>query len=98
VRTLPAVVAGDPLADRTMLAADPPAGQPPQMQRVTWRVTLPRLAMRAAPDMNAVIVAQVPGGDPVKALERSADGRWLCVQHGDQAGWVPARWLQPAMP
>ena len=181
VRTLPAVVAGNPLADRTLLVADPPAGQQPQMQRATWRVTLeglvlrrnpdirsralmhlhegdvvhasskgagaeaawvrleihgvdgwaaarylqaqpqgqslgtpnkvadvphaavyrvtlPRLAMRAAPDMNAVIVAQVPGGDPVKALERSADGQWLSVRYGDQAGWVPARWLQPAMP
>lgn len=63
-----------------------------------FRVGLPRLALRQAPDMGAAVVAQIAGGDTVKALERSADGRWISVQHGTQFGWTPLQWLQPVSP
>lgn len=72
---------------------DAPASMPSRL-----RVTLPQLAMRAAPDVNAPIVIQVPAGATVEGLQRSADGLWWSVKSSGRQGWVAAQWVEPATP
>ncbi len=59
-----------------------------------YRVVLPKLAMRVAPDVNAAIVEQIPVGTVVMAQEANARGGWLPIAVGDKHGWVAAQWLE----
>ena len=59
-----------------------------------YRVVLPKLAMRVAPDVNAMIVQQIPEGTLVVARQGDARGGWLSVEAGDKNGWVAAQWLE----
>ncbi|MBC7699454.1 pilus assembly protein N-terminal domain-containing protein [Aquabacterium sp.] len=59
-----------------------------------YRVALPKLAMRVAPDVNAAILQQIPEGTMVETSEASARGGWLPVDAGGKHGWVAAQWLE----
>ncbi|MDI1260154.1 pilus assembly protein N-terminal domain-containing protein [Aquabacterium sp.] len=67
-----------------------------KMDKVTrqYRVVLPKLAMRVAPDVNAAIVQQIPEGTLVETQEVNARGGWLPIAVGDKHGWVAAQWLE----
>lgn len=79
------------LEPRSLTANAPAASANMPLERM--RVTLNRLAMRASPDINAPVVAQLRDGDTVEALPQEPQGYWLAVQAGDKRGWAPAQWL-----
>jgi pilus assembly protein CpaC len=61
-----------------------------------YRVLLPRLALRVAPDINAAIVTHLAGGQNVKALEQPPRRQWIGIDADGVRGWVPSQWLEPA--
>lgn len=67
----------------------------PPMERL--RVTLPQLAMRVAPDVNAPLVARLREGAVVEALPQPPQGYWQPVLANGKRGWVPAQWLVPVL-
>jgi pilus assembly protein CpaC len=60
-----------------------------------FRVVLSRLALRVAPDINAMVLAQIPQGSLLKADSRAPVGLWLPVAFDGREGWVDVRWLEP---
>lgn len=60
-----------------------------------YRVVLSRLALRVAPDINAMVLTQVPQGSVLTADSRPPVGLWLPVIFDGREGWVDVRWLEP---
>ena len=60
-----------------------------------FRVLLDGLALRAAPDVNAQLVARLDNGALVEGLPQRAQGYWSSVQLSGKRGWVPTQWLLP---
>ena len=58
-----------------------------------YRTTLPDLAMRVVPDVNAALVAQLREGEIVKRLPDPPQGYWVAVEARGQKGWVASQWL-----
>ncbi|AKJ31667.1 pilus assembly protein N-terminal domain-containing protein [Caldimonas brevitalea] len=83
--------------------ASAPESLPPAPRDVPaasrYRVTLERLALRVAPDINAHVVVHLSAGDVIGLLPQPPRGHWVAVQLGDggeqKRGWVPAQWLEP---
>ena len=65
-----------------------------------FRVLLDGLALRAAPDVNAQLVARLETGSLVDGLPQEVQGYWSPVQFDGKRGWVPTQWLlpQPELP
>ena len=58
-----------------------------------YRVRLNRLALRVAPDINALVLHQLPIGALVEALPQAPNANWIAVQAEGKRGWVPMQWL-----
>ncbi len=84
-------------------AVSPAAGTPssvlrqrnPKPDLPRFRVLLDGLAMRAAPDVNAQLVARLDNGTLVEGLPQQTQGYWSPVQLSGKRGWVPTQWLLP---
>lgn len=104
--TAPAPATKSPAAPTVVRSDAPsptaaPAAATPEADDATVRHT-PRImalglssavVLRAAPQASAAAVAQVPGSEVLKAVGRSADGRWLWVAYGENeasSAWVAA--------
>lgn len=63
-----------------------------------FRVTLSRLALRVAPDVNALVITQISQDTIVEsrgALHEQRVGVWQSVIADGKEGWVDVRWLEP---
>jgi pilus assembly protein CpaC len=79
--------------ERPVLAEPPSA--PPTASNASYKVTLPRLALRVAPDINAAILTSIPQDSRVDATTQAPVGPWRAVSFNGQAGWVASQWLEP---
>jgi pilus assembly protein CpaC len=86
---LPAAAPADPAP------ADPADPAPPAAPPALMRVTLERLALRVAPDINAPVLRKLAAGTVVRLLPQAQRGYWSAVQVGEQRGWVASQWLAP---
>lgn len=59
-----------------------------------YKVILPHLAIRVAPDVNALILGRAPEGTVLRALDMPASSGWTPVMSADVRGWVATQWLQ----
>jgi pilus assembly protein CpaC len=59
------------------------------------RVTLERLALRVAPDINAPVLRKLAAGTVVRLLPQAQRGYWSAVEAQGQRGWVATQWLAP---
>lgn len=59
-----------------------------------YRIALPKLAMRVSPDINAMVLVQVPEGMVVEQSGQVAQGAWTPIRYADRQGWVPSQWLE----
>lgn len=97
--------AATPIADTTpvaapaVLAAQPVTANPKPTGATgqRYRVKAEYLSLRVSPDLNAAIVARLPGGTLLEALPQPNKGNWLPVQSGARRGWVDAAWIEPVM-
>lgn len=64
----------------------------------SFKVVLPHLAIRVAPDVNALILGRVPEGTVLRALDMPASSGWTPVMNGPVRGWVATQWLQAVPP
>lgn len=60
-----------------------------------FRVLLDGLAMRVAPDVNALTVMKLGNGRVVEGLPEQNQGHWTAVEAGGKRGWVATQWLLP---
>ncbi|HEV7263867.1 MAG TPA: SH3 domain-containing protein [Falsiroseomonas sp.] len=101
--TEPAVAAAAPAPPP---AAPPPAAATVPAEPLPWTITgLPRgqrLNLPAGPSRRDRVVARLPGGETLRnrGCRQVEEERWCEVERaGDgAAGWVAARYLQPAEP
>jgi pilus assembly protein CpaC len=68
---------------------------PPGAAPRTMRVLLDRLALRAAPDINAAVLRKLGAGNVVKLLPQPQRGTWSAVEVDGQRGWTATQWLMP---
>lgn len=61
-----------------------------------YKVNLDGLALRVAPDVNAMTVVQLNLDSEVEGLPEAPRGHWVAVQVAGKRGWVPLQWLIPA--
>lgn len=61
---------------------------------VRYRVALPKLALRVSPDVNAMVLVQVPEGTVVEQSEQPPQGAWTPIRYADRQGWVASQWLE----
>ncbi|MBK4733734.1 pilus assembly protein N-terminal domain-containing protein [Noviherbaspirillum pedocola] len=81
---------GAALAPITAQAAPTQAMPPREM-----RVTLDRLALRVAPDINAAVLRKLQAGTIVRLLPQAQRGYWSAVEIDGRRGWVATQWLAP---
>lgn len=74
--------------------AAPAKPAPAQTATARYRVALPKLALRVSPDVNAMVLAQVPEGTVVEQSDQPAQGAWMPVRYGERQGWVASQWLE----
>lgn len=63
-----------------------------------FRVTLSRLALRVAPDVNAMLITQISQDAVVESrgpINEQRVGIWQSVIADGKEGWVDVRWLEP---
>lgn len=69
----------------------------PQVTNWYGYVTAPLyLRLRAEPNVNATVVAEVPTGAQV--VVSGANGGWLQVAYGALSGWMAATWVSQQAP
>lgn len=59
-----------------------------------YRVALPKLALRVSPDVNAMVLIQVPEGTVVEQSDQPTQGAWTPIRYSDRHGWVASQWLE----
>jgi pilus assembly protein CpaC len=60
-----------------------------------YRVLLDGLALRVAPDVNALTVAKLDVGLIVEGAPDQAQGYWTAIKLEGKQGWVATQWLVP---
>lgn len=76
------------------LIQGPDSGKPTRSTEA-FRVVLSRLALRVSPDINAMVLTQIPQGSLLMADSRAPVGLWQPVTFDGREGWVDVRWLEP---
>jgi len=59
-----------------------------------YRVALPKLALRVSPDVNAMVLIQVPEDTVVEQSDQPTQGAWTPIRYADRQGWVASQWLE----
>jgi pilus assembly protein CpaC len=88
----------DAIAEQRGAALAPVTAQPAPQQELPlrqMRVTLDRLALRVAPDINAAVLRKLPAGTVVSLLPQPRRGYWSAVEVDGQRGWAATQWLEP---
>jgi pilus assembly protein CpaC len=80
-----------PAPDEVAAAPSTPSGN---AATARYRVALPKLALRVSPDVNAMVLIQVPEGTVVEQSDQPTQGAWTPVRYADRQGWVASQWLE----
>jgi pilus assembly protein CpaC len=72
----------------------PASAQPAAAATTRYRVALPKLALRVSPDVNAMVLVQVPEGTVVEQSDQPTQGAWTPIRYADRQGWVASQWLE----
>lgn len=78
-------------ASKEAASGSPQTGAP---STARYRVALPKLALRVSPDVNAMVLVQVPEGTVVEQSEQPPQGAWTPIRYADRQGWVASQWLE----
>jgi pilus assembly protein CpaC len=82
----------NPVPDETAAA---PATTSGAVATTRYRVALPKLALRVSPDVNAMVLVQVPEGTVVEQQsDQPTQGAWTPIRYADRQGWVASQWLE----
>lgn len=92
--TIPIIEPNAAPAPVTAPPSEPQAAAPVVVGAGNGLVTAGLLNLRAAPTRDADVLARLPNGTRITAVERTPDTAWLRVQSGLGEGWVSAQYIR----